>query len=119
MYPDQSVTDVSVRTPPPPPSPAPPPGFSSRYEPTQPGGGAGEAGGQGLLVWRVAAPSLHLVRVNRRSFLQQLGLAGAVLSLATPLVGQTRASYEFVFARLRYDSGDWDYNPKVCANVLD
>jgi hypothetical protein len=26
---------------------------------------------------------------------------------------------EFAFARLRYDSGDWDYNPKVCANVLD
>jgi hypothetical protein len=23
------------------------------------------------------------------------------------------------FARLRYDSGDWDYNPKVAANVLD
>ena len=20
---------------------------------------------------------------------------------------------------MRYDSGDWDYNPKVCANVLD
>ncbi len=29
-----------------------------------------------------------------------------------------RAS-EFVFARLRYESGDWDYNPKVAANVLD
>jgi hypothetical protein len=29
-----------------------------------------------------------------------------------------RAS-EFVFARLRYDSGDWDYNPKVAANVLN
>src|SRR5207253_8214696 len=28
-------------------------------------------------------------------------------------------SSEFSFARLRYDSGDWDYNPKVCANVLD
>ena len=27
--------------------------------------------------------------------------------------------HEFVFARLRYDSGDWDYNPKVAANVLD
>ena len=27
--------------------------------------------------------------------------------------------FEFVFARLRYDSGDWDYNPKVAANVLD
>ena len=26
---------------------------------------------------------------------------------------------EFTFARLRYDSGDWDYNPKVAANVLD
>jgi len=26
---------------------------------------------------------------------------------------------EFVFGRLRYDSGDWDYNPKVAANVLN
>src|SRR5947207_5721103 len=26
---------------------------------------------------------------------------------------------EFVFARLRYDSGDWDYNPKVASNVLN
>ena len=26
---------------------------------------------------------------------------------------------EFVFARLRYDSGDWDYNPKVAANLLN
>jgi len=26
---------------------------------------------------------------------------------------------EFVFARLRYDSGDWDYNPKVAGNVLN
>lgn len=43
---------------------------------------------------------------------------------ASPLLAQTFAtprknSSEFVFARLRYDSGDWDYNPKVCANVLD
>jgi hypothetical protein len=29
------------------------------------------------------------------------------------------AGSEFVFARLRYDSGDWDYNPKVAANVLN
>ncbi|HEY8549022.1 MAG TPA: DUF4159 domain-containing protein [Vicinamibacterales bacterium] len=29
-----------------------------------------------------------------------------------------RAS-EFVFARLRYASGDWDFNPKVAANVLN
>lgn len=34
------------------------------------------------------------------------------------LQGKPRAS-EFVFARLRYDSGDWDYNPKVAANILN
>lgn len=43
-----------------------------------------------------------------------LGAAG--LSAAR---GSAGASSEFSFARLRYDSGDWDYNPKVCANVLD
>jgi Domain of unknown function (DUF4159) len=32
--------------------------------------------------------------------------------------GRPRAS-EFAFARLRYDSGDWDYNPKVAANILN
>jgi hypothetical protein len=35
-----------------------------------------------------------------------------------PAQGRPRGS-EFVFARLRYDSGDWDYNPKVAANVLN
>lgn len=35
-----------------------------------------------------------------------------------PVHGKPRAG-EFVFARLRYDSGDWDYNPKVAANVLN
>jgi len=34
------------------------------------------------------------------------------------VTAQPRA-HEFVFARLRYDSGDWDYNPKVAANVLN
>jgi hypothetical protein len=32
--------------------------------------------------------------------------------------GRPRGS-EFVFARLRYASGDWDYNPKVASNVLN
>lgn len=59
---------------------------------------------------------------SRRQFLQ-LALAGAA-----PLAGQATPSQaprggpradEFVFARLRYDSGDWDYNPKVAANVLN
>lgn len=73
-------------------------------------------------------------RINRRSFLQRLGLnaASAAVGGATlpGLVHATshefsapslsaRRGAEFVFARLRYNSGDWDYNPKVCANVLD
>jgi hypothetical protein len=61
------------------------------------------------------------MNVDRRTFLGRLG-AGAGLLLAAPLSGthvSRAARYEFVFARLRYDSGDWDYNPKVCANVLD
>ena len=40
------------------------------------------------------------------------------MDLADAPQGRPRAS-EFVFARLRYDSGDWDYNPKVAANVLN
>lgn len=55
--------------------------------------------------------------MDRREFL----LHGA--ALATAARGQVRPrrpkSNEFVFARLRYDSGDWDYNPKVAGNVLD
>ncbi len=35
-----------------------------------------------------------------------------------PRLGRPRAS-EFAFARLRYSSGDWDFNPKVAANVLN
>jgi hypothetical protein len=52
--------------------------------------------------------------MHRRDFLHRLALVAA----APALLGAGRR-YEFVFARLRYDSGDWDYNPKVCANVLD
>ena len=41
-----------------------------------------------------------------------------MLNARCGLQGRPRAS-EFVFARLRYESGDWDYNPKVAANVLN
>jgi Domain of unknown function (DUF4159) len=41
-----------------------------------------------------------------------------VASTETREQGRPRAS-EFVFARLRYESGDWDYNPKVAANILN
>jgi uncharacterized protein DUF4159 len=62
--------------------------------------------------------------MDRRGFLRRT--AGAVASAfvsadavaSQRLAARPRGS-EFVFARLRYDSGDWDYNPKVAANVLN
>jgi hypothetical protein len=71
--------------------------------------------------------------LSRRRFLARGGAAlGAALAAAgaPPLSApsaaaaaapapRARRAHEFTFARLRYDSGDWDYNPKVCANVLD
>jgi len=62
--------------------------------------------------------------VDRRHFLA--GTLGAMATAMTspafaqpaPTRGRPRAS-EFVFARLRYTSGDWDYNPKVAGNVLN
>src|SRR5262245_61839216 len=56
--------------------------------------------------------------ISRRDFFL---LAAASVGLSAGVGaqrGRPRAS-EFVFARLRYESGDWDYNPKVAANVLD
>jgi len=75
---------------------------------------------------------------TRRNFVELLGAAALGL-VASPLSaaaqnppaqgpgGTTTSgrgtggpkSHEFVFARLRYNSGDWDYNSKVAANVLD
>src|SRR5579863_9122670 len=52
--------------------------------------------------------------ITRRQFLQ----IAAAAPLARSQAGKPRGS-EFVFARLRYDSGDWDYNPKVASNVLN
>ena len=56
-----------------------------------------------------------------------MAMMGAAAAGALPsagwAAGQRRTSppepHEFVFARLRYASGDWDYNPKVAANVLN
>src|SRR6478752_1072176 len=59
--------------------------------------------------------------MDRRAFLNRLGLAIGAVG-AAPLVRRLSAQApggEFTFARLRYESGDWDYNPKVCSNVLD
>jgi hypothetical protein len=63
--------------------------------------------------------------MDRRRFLATaLTVPAATLAPALaagqplPTRGRPRPS-EFVFARLRYTSGDWDYNPKVAANVLN
>ena len=70
----------------------------------------------------------HRSFMDRRTFLQRIALAtgGIAAAPVTALAArpEVRAlaalrAPEFVFARLRYDSGDWDYNPKVCANILD
>jgi hypothetical protein len=53
---------------------------------------------------------------NRRDFLRST--LAAAIGVPRQRGGKPRGS-EFVFARLRYESGDWDYNPKVAANVLD
>jgi hypothetical protein len=65
--------------------------------------------------------------LSRRAFLAGLGAAmaapvavpAAARQAQKPRLAAAPRGYEFVFARLRYDSGDWDYNPKVAANVLD
>ena len=54
--------------------------------------------------------------ITRRTF---LSFAGGILAQRAQGRGRRPTSSEFVFARLRYDSGDWDYNPKVAGNVLD
>ncbi|MGE0359654.1 MAG: DUF4159 domain-containing protein [Vicinamibacterales bacterium] len=66
-----------------------------------------------------------MTAVDRRAFLTA-ALAASAGALATevaaaqapPTRGRPRPA-EFVFARLRYTSGDWDYNPKVAGNVLN
>ena len=66
----------------------------------------------------------HCIRYEQvflRAFLQSRRRAARVRLggvRCAQRAGKPRGS-EFVFARLRYESGDWDYNPKVAANVLD
>jgi hypothetical protein len=79
--------------------------------------------------------------MERRKFLRTIGGAACVAGLsgrdlwaaatagsapqqAAPAPAAAAAAArprggEFVFARLRYTSGDWDFNPKVAANVLN
>src|SRR3977135_4258857 len=55
--------------------------------------------------------------ISRREFLQFA--AAAAVRLGPGQRGGKPRGCDFVFARLSYESGYWDYNPKVAANVLD
>lgn len=56
----------------------------------------------------------------RRRLLEAAAALIGTAAGARPAAAQRRPQpSEFVFARLRYESGDWDYNPKVAANVLN
>jgi hypothetical protein len=62
-------------------------------------------------------------RSTRRDFLAALvsapvGALALTVTAAAQSPSKPRGS-EFAFARLRYTSGDWDFNPKVAANVLN
>jgi hypothetical protein len=52
---------------------------------------------------------------TRREFVARLAAATAMLGALPSRVfasaANLRATASFTFARLRYDSGDWDYNP--------
>ncbi|MCL4811765.1 MAG: DUF4159 domain-containing protein [Vicinamibacteraceae bacterium] len=59
---------------------------------------------------------------SRREFLARAAALAGLASAVQPGTARAQAAprpSEFVFARLRYESGDWDYNPKVAANVLN
>lgn len=71
-----------------------------------------------LTLLRVSGVYNCPVRVSRRTFVHQAAAATGTLLAVGGAGAQPRPS-EFVFARLRYASGDWDYNPKVAANVLN
>ena len=74
-----------------------------------------------------AGVTLDGMAITRRRFVTSATMALAGLAAPPAVAGQPAApartgrprAHEFVFARLRYDSGDWDYNPKVAANVLN
>ncbi|GAA4865378.1 DUF4159 domain-containing protein [Luteimonas vadosa] len=58
--------------------------------------------------------------MKRRAALRLLagGFAGAALTPFPRGVGAATASYDFWFTRLRYDSGDWDVDERMPANLL-
>lgn len=55
--------------------------------------------------------------MNRADFLRLL-VAGAALALLPRAVRAARPDYDFWFTRLMYDSGDWDVDQRMPANLI-
>ncbi len=59
------------------------------------------------------------VRIDRRQALRLLAGSLAVAALPAPAVSASAAAtYDFWFTRLKYDSGDWDVDQRMPANVI-
>ena len=58
--------------------------------------------------------------MNRAQFLRLMagGLAGALLAGPARSAGAAVSSYDFWFTRLKYDSGDWDVDQRMPANLI-
>ncbi|HJW45414.1 MAG TPA: DUF4159 domain-containing protein [Lysobacter sp.] len=58
--------------------------------------------------------------MNRAAFLKLLagGFAGAVLSQLPRAARAADASHDFWFTRLKYESGDWDVDQRMPANMI-
>jgi hypothetical protein len=58
--------------------------------------------------------------MNRAQFLRLItgGLAGALLAGPMRAASAAVAEYDFWFTRLKYDSGDWDVDARMPANLI-
>ena len=60
--------------------------------------------------------------MNRRNFLKTAGAAAALLPVsqtANSLAAAKSVAQNFIFARIKYASGNWDADPKMPANLLN
>lgn len=57
--------------------------------------------------------------MNRRRFLQQLSLMGLASTAWPGFSFAADADHDFYFTRLSYESGDWDVDERMPANVLN
>ena len=60
--------------------------------------------------------------MHRRTFLKSLSVISAGLSagvLPVSVLANKQAVHDFVFTRLSYESGDWDVDERMPANLLN